>query len=99
MWGPYLIWLDPLMGIVGAVLIARWSLGLLRSTSAILLDRQAPEKIQAKVRNSIERDSEDRVADLHIWSIGPSIHAVEITIVSPEPKSPNESRTSRWASR
>lgn len=40
-----LIWVDPAMGILGAILIARWSLGLLRSTSFILLDRQGPELI------------------------------------------------------
>lgn len=75
-------WMDPAMGIVGSLLVARWSVGLLRQTSHVLLDRQAPEPLQERVRNAIERDSGDRVSDLHVWSIGPGIWAAEITVVA-----------------
>ena len=51
-----LTWMDPFMGLVGAVLVARWSLGLLRATSAVLLDRSAAPEVCAAVRNGIERD-------------------------------------------
>ncbi|HSM23524.1 MAG TPA: CDF family Co(II)/Ni(II) efflux transporter DmeF [Anaerolineaceae bacterium] len=76
------VWMDPLMGIVGAILITRWSIGLLRSTSAILLDKQASKDIQDKIRHSIEGDGYSQVTDLHVWSIGPNIYAALISILS-----------------
>lgn len=77
-----LVWMDPLMGIVGAILVARWSIGLLKSTSAILLDKQASQIIQNKIKLSIETDGESQVADLHVWSIGPNIHAAIISVLT-----------------
>jgi cation diffusion facilitator family transporter len=84
------IWIDPVMGIVGAVLVARWSLGLLRATSGILLDRQGPESIRHRIRQSIEQDKDSQVADLHLWSIGPSVYAVVVAVVAHEPSTPDE---------
>jgi len=84
------IWLDPTMGFVGAVLVTRWSLGLLRSTSAILLDRQGPEAIRRKVREYIESDEDSRVADLHLWSIAPNLYAVAVTVVAHAAATPDE---------
>lgn len=84
------IWMDPLMGIVGAVLITRWSIGLLRSTSDILLDKQAPKEIQDKIIQIIENDGESLVADLHVWSIGPAIYSALISIVSNSTTTPAE---------
>jgi cation diffusion facilitator family transporter len=86
------IWMDPAMGIVGAILVARWSYGLLRSTTLILLDRQGPETISQKIKESIEADQDSKVADLHLWSIGPDIYAVVMTVAAHEPVSPNEYR-------
>jgi cation diffusion facilitator family transporter len=82
------VWMDPVMGIVGALLVARWSLGLLRSTSGVLLDRQASEELRASIRRHIESDGASRVADLHVWAIGPGVHAGEITVATSEPLSP-----------
>jgi cation diffusion facilitator family transporter len=76
------IWMDPLMGIVGAILVARWSIGLLRSTSAILLDKQVSQTLQDKIKYHIENDGDSQVADLHVWSIGPNIHAAIISVVT-----------------
>jgi len=89
--GKYLgvVQLDPLMGIVGGILVARWSYGLIRDASRVLLDRQANERDIAEVRAAIERNSTDRVADLHVWSIGHGILAAEIAIVSDEPRAPD----------
>lgn len=81
-------WLDPLMGIVGGALVARWSYGLIRETSRVLLDTQADEGRLTLVRESIENDSTDRVSDLHVWSIGHGIFAAEIAIVSDDPNTP-----------
>ena len=84
------IWMDPMMGIVGAVLVARWSWGLLKSTGSILLDRQGPKRLRERVRSSIESDGDSRVTDLHVWSIGPGIYAAIIAVVAHEPRQPGE---------
>jgi cation diffusion facilitator family transporter len=82
-------WLDPVMGIVGAALVTRWSYGLILETSRVLLDSQARQDQLAGLRESIERDSTDRVTDLHIWSIGHGIFAAEIAVVSDDPQTPD----------
>jgi Co/Zn/Cd efflux system component len=82
-------WLDPAMGIVGAVLVARWSWGLIRDTGRVLLDHQAEDHHLAVLRESIEGTSTDRITDLHVWSIGHGIFAAEIAIVSDEPRTPD----------
>ena len=86
--GKYLgaAWLDPVMGFVGAALVTRWSYGLIRSCSRVLLDRQADDSRLAEVRQSIEGDSSDRVTDLHVWCIGDGIFAAELAIVTDDPK-------------
>jgi cation diffusion facilitator family transporter len=82
-------WMDPLMGIVGALMVARWSWGLLRETSGLLLDRQGPDDICQKVRNVIEAVEDNRVSDLHLWHIGPGIYAATISIITQDPQSPD----------
>jgi cation diffusion facilitator family transporter len=84
------IWMDPVMGIVGAALVARWSYGLLGSTSGVLLDRQAPEKLQQKLRGVVEADDDTRITDLHVWSIGPGIYSAQIAVVGHNPLSASE---------
>ena len=81
-------WMDPVMGIVGAILVARWSLGLMRDTSGILLDHQAPAHILEQTRTAIENDDNNQITDLHIWSIGPGIYSATLAVVSDEPGSP-----------
>lgn len=83
-----LIWMDPFMGIVGAILVSRWSFGLIRDASSVLLDKRGSEEIITKIKNCIEKDKSDRISDLHLWSIGPNINAVIITVVSRDPKPP-----------
>ncbi len=83
-----LLWMDPVMGIIGAILVSSWSFGLLRTTSGILLDKQGPQSIRDRIRNSIEADTDSRVTDLHLWSIGPSIFSVVIAIVAHDPATP-----------
>lgn len=80
-WG----WIDPLMGIVGAVLVGRWSLGLLRTTSGILLDHQAPQELRDRVLSLVAADATDVVSDLHLWAIGPDIFALAMTVVTDRP--------------
>ena len=89
--GKYLgqTWLDPLMGVVGALLVTRWSVGLIRASSRVLLDIQASEEVRRSVREAIESEGDNKVADLHVWSVGPGIYAAEIATVASTPKDPD----------
>lgn len=86
--GKYLgaVWLDPVMGVVGAVLVAAWSRGLLKQTSIVLLDRQGPQHIRDAIAISLESDPDVTVTDLHLWSIGPGIWAAEVTLLAAKPQ-------------
>jgi Co/Zn/Cd efflux system component len=83
-------WLDPFMGLVGAALVVRWSWGFLRSSARVLLDLQAPDEVLASIRTAIESEGDNRVSDLHVWSVGPGIYAAEIAIVSSRPLAPDD---------
>jgi cation diffusion facilitator family transporter len=80
-------WMDPVMGIIGSILVARWSVGLLGMSGGILLDRQAPPALHDRVKGALE-DADTRVADLHIWCIGPDVFAVIAVLVAADPLSP-----------
>lgn len=77
-------WMDPLMGIIGACVIANWSWGLLRAAGAILLDMW-PDRIPAAAIRARLETGTDRIADLHLWRVGPGHHAVIATIVTDVP--------------
>ncbi len=81
-------WMDPLMGIVGAVLVARWSIGLLRETSAVLLDRSASQPVRDEIRASLEAADGNRVVDLHVWCIGLNLYSVVAVVVARVPRPP-----------
>ncbi|MEH6786318.1 CDF family Co(II)/Ni(II) efflux transporter DmeF [Paracoccus sp. (in: a-proteobacteria)] len=84
------VWLDPLIGIVGAVVILRWSWGLLRDSGAVLLhygDDVLPNEVRAAIEN--ERDE---IIDLHVWQLGPGHHGAIISILSADPKPVTEYR-------
>ncbi len=81
-------WMDPAMGVVGALLVARWSLGLIHDTSGILLDHQAPAALLEQTRAAIEGVDHTRITDLHVWSIGPGIYSATIAVVSDTPRAP-----------
>ena len=83
--------LDPLMGVLGAILVARWSVGLMIATSRVLLDYQAPEKMRETIRESVEKNG-DIVTDLHVWVVAPGLHSLILSIESDAPKSPDEYR-------
>ncbi len=91
LFGKYLgqLWLDPLMGLVGATLVFRWSWGMLRSSSRVLLDMQASDEVRGAIQKAIESEGDNRVSDLHVWSVGPGIYAAEIGIVSSRPLDPD----------
>ena len=82
------LWIDAAMGIIGAAVISNWALGLIRDAGAVLLDIRPDAELVRSVRECLERGS-DRVADLHLWRVGPGHNAVVATIVSHEPRAPN----------
>jgi len=85
-------WMDPVMGIVGALVIARWSWGLLRDTSAVLLDGEVDPLRTRKIAAAIEAHDDNRVSDLHIWRIGPRQLAAIISVVTHAPRDPGHYR-------
>lgn len=80
--------LDPAMGIVGALVIASWSVGLLRSAGAVLVDAVPDRRLAAAVRKRLEV-SGDRLSDLHLWRLGPGHSALIAAIVSENPQAPD----------
>lgn len=77
------LWMDPLAGIVGAVVIASWAYGLVRDTGAILLDMTPDRRLADTVRQAIEGDG-DRLADLHVWRLGPGHLGAIVSVVTTE---------------
>ena len=84
------VWMDPMMGIVGSIVIARWSYALIRDSAKVLLDAQASPELAAEIRRAVEAGSEDRVADLHLWRLGPGHFGAIVSIVSDRPRPASE---------
>ena len=83
------IWMDPIMGIVGALIISRWAYGLLVDTGKVLLDRDVNPEAVEEIRAIIEADSDNRVSDLHVWRVGSHHLSAIVSIVTHFPKSPD----------
>jgi cation diffusion facilitator family transporter len=79
--------LDPLMGIVGALVIVSWSVGLLRSAGAVLVDAMPDRGLASAVRRRLEING-DLVSDLHLWRLGPGHTALIAAVVSDDPQAP-----------
>lgn len=82
------VWLDPIMGIVGAIIITRWAIGLARDTASILLDRHDNADMRDKIVSLVEDGGEDKVADLHIWRLNSNQVSAIVSIVSHNPREP-----------
>jgi cation diffusion facilitator family transporter len=80
-------WLDPVMGVLGSVVVGVWAYGLVRDTSGILLDR-TPESsdLPEVMRRDVESDGDSLVTDLHIWRVGAGKFAAIVSIVAHHPK-------------
>jgi len=83
------IWMDPLMGIVGAVIIARWSYNLLHDTAGVLLDVNSDTGLYENIRQSIESEADNSVTDLHVWRVGPGHFAAIVSVITSEPHPPS----------
>lgn len=82
------VWMDAFMGLVGAVVIARWAYGLVRETSSILLDGGIDKQIKLAIVNAIEDDADNRITDLHVWNVSPNHLAATIALVTHYPQPP-----------
>ncbi|MBS3964391.1 MAG: CDF family Co(II)/Ni(II) efflux transporter DmeF [Methylomonas sp.] len=82
------VWLDALMGLVGAWVILGWAFGLIRKACPVLLDQGVDEHYLQAIQYTLEDEGDCQVTDLHIWRISPSHHAAIIGLVTPSPKSP-----------
>jgi cation diffusion facilitator family transporter len=80
--GRYLnwVWLDPLMGIVGAIVIARWAWSLTGVTAGVLLD-QTDAQVASEIRELIEKPGDATITDLHVWRVGPQAHAAIVSVM------------------
>jgi cation diffusion facilitator family transporter len=79
------LFMDPLAGICGALVIASWSYGLIRDTGAILLDMSPDRAMAERVRAAIERDG-DRLQDLHLWRLGPGHLGAIVAVATAKPR-------------
>jgi cation diffusion facilitator family transporter len=83
------IWMDPLMGIVGAIVILKWAYGLVTQTGKILLDHNVDNDFMTKIKNILESDSDTRISDIHAWKLSSQKYAAIIAIVTHYPKPPD----------
>jgi cation diffusion facilitator family transporter len=86
----YWNWLDPFMGIVGSVLIFRWTVMLVKDTSGILLDKVMDIPLYEKIKKTIESDADSKVSDLHLWKVAQNKFSCTICIVASRPCSIDE---------
>jgi len=88
--GKYLnwIWMDALMGILGAVIILKWSYGLLKQSSDILLDKSDESCLATKIKEHLESTHQSRIVDICLWKTSPSHSAVIISLVTQDTYGP-----------
>lgn len=79
------VFMDPVMSIVGALVIASWAYGLIRDTSGVLLDMNPDKAMAEELRRTIESDG-DRLADFHVWRLGPGHLGAIISIMTAKPR-------------
>ncbi|HLJ64605.1 MAG TPA: CDF family Co(II)/Ni(II) efflux transporter DmeF [Stellaceae bacterium] len=82
-WG--LLFMDPVMGILGALVIANWSFGLIRDTGGILLDMMPDPRLAESIRRAVEAEG-DRVVDLHLWRLGPGHLGAILSVATSQPR-------------
>jgi cation diffusion facilitator family transporter len=82
------VWMDPMMGIVGMLVIANWSWNLIRASGAVLLDMRTEDGIADEIAERLEAGHGDRISDLHLWRVGPGHNAAVVSLVSDQPEPP-----------
>jgi cation diffusion facilitator family transporter len=82
------VWMDALMGLVGALVIGKWAYGLVQETASILLDGTIDKGVKLAIVNTIEGDKDNRITDLHIWKVSENHLATTISLVTHYPQEP-----------
>jgi cation diffusion facilitator family transporter len=82
------VWMDPVMGIVGMLVIANWSWNLVCISGAVLLDMRPEDGVAAEIAHRLEAETDDRISDLHLWRVGPGHNAAVVSLVSDRPAPP-----------
>jgi len=80
------VWLDPAMGIVGAVMVALWAKSLILETAKVLLDREMDHPVVDEIKQAVEADGQTRVTDLHVWRVGKKVYSCALTAVTLDPQ-------------
>ncbi len=90
--GKYLHWtiLDPIVGIVGAVIIGQWAWSLMKTALTLLLDRRPSSELANGIRSKIESDGDSQIADFHLWQVAPGRTAAIVSVISHQPRSADE---------
>lgn len=84
-------WMDPVMGLTGAVVVASWSWGLVRDAGAVLLDMTPDMKKREEIRSLLEKNG-DTVTDLHLWRLGPGHLGAIVALQTADPQPPETYR-------
>jgi cation diffusion facilitator family transporter len=87
-------YLDPLAALVGALVIGSWAYGLIKDSAMVLLDADADPKLSGAIKATIEQDLGARVADLHLWRLGPGHRGLIVSLVSPDPTTAEQIKAS-----
>ena len=82
LWGWH--WLDPVMGIVGALVISIWAVSLIRQSSAVLLDREMDHPVVAEIA-AVMTDAGATLTDLHVWRVGQGAYACALAVTTADP--------------
>jgi cation diffusion facilitator family transporter len=81
-------WADPVMGVVGALVIARWSWGLIREAGSVLLDAGSEsQEVQQEIREALAAPG-NQLTDLHVWQVGPGHFAAIVALAARDPMEP-----------
>lgn len=81
-------WLDPAMGIVGAIVVAIWAKGLVVDTAKVLLDREMDHPVVDEIRDAVETGpdgGDTRITDLHVWRVGRQVYSCALTVITDDP--------------
>jgi cation diffusion facilitator family transporter len=82
--------LDPVVGVFGALVIASWAIGLMRQAGLVLLDVEDDPKLSEAIRQTLEDDLHAKIADLHLWRLGPGHRGLIVSLISPGPCSADD---------
>jgi cation diffusion facilitator family transporter len=83
-------YLDPVVGLIGAAVIASWAVGLVRQTAFVLLDVEDDPELSDAIRGTLEKDLGVRIADMHLWRLGPGHRGLIVSLISPVPRAADE---------